>query len=78
MQFKELMNREAQKHIMILQQKSSNLPAAGTILPNGNAPGSENVAGSTEENKRAFEAAQITPRQEKKTPIKEEKPVLGQ
>ena len=75
---------------MILQPKSSNLPETATtpteaIVSAGlnMIPGSENaatvtVSAKTAEDKKKDDAVSVTPRREKKTPMKEEKPVLGQ
>ena len=75
---------------MILQPKSSNLPETATtpteaIVSAGlnMIPGSENaavvtVSAKTAEDEKKDDAVQATPRREKKTPMKEEKPVLGQ
>lgn len=64
----------------MLQPKSSNLPETqknpAEAIVSALIPGSENVK-SAEEKKKAMDAAQVTPRQEGRTPIKEEKPVLG-
>ena len=79
---------------MILQPKSNNLPETATtpteaIVSAGlnMIPGSENAATVTvsaksvaaAEDKKKDDAVQAaTPRRDRKTPMKEEKPVLGQ
>ena len=69
---------------MILQPKSNNIPEKETnakeaIVSAGfnMIPGSENAAAPLLKKKAKEDAMQATPRQENKTPVKEEKPVLG-